>query len=354
MTNDELLAKMLDGTITPAENKQLTSEALKNSTLAEAITQLRHVEALLALSPNNYSAATEEYLKSIEDEIAEKVRDNRRKPVPILPPYIDTKWNWNILLYTVSAILTVGAAGYFGYTALTTPSKNPATNPTETVDKQLTDQTLKADPAQGSSNANPSAQSTTRNNIGSNSNQNNINSSPSDQVSYFKSHQNQSNSNDLGQSIHQPVAEQPSQPQQIATRTEVPSDANLNEIDGAASSSADKKMEQITLLTNQLVEKHAIGDKVGEMALNKQIGMLYSKSGKHDIALRYLDLALTHSRSVNAKSEEGLILGEIGLLELKSGNKDSAMSKLQQAIDLLSKSGLNHDKLSRELAKITK
>ncbi len=347
MTNDELLAKMLDGTITPAEKSLLSSEALKNATLAEAIVQLQRVEALLAQSPHSYSAATEEFLKSIEDEIAEKVRDNRRKPVPILPPYIDTKWNWNILLYSVSAILTVGAAGYFGYTVLTTPSKkaqeNPpaivenqsANRPTTTIEQSLQQPTdVPPQPTSGKvipSNSFKSIESATPQQLGEH---------------------NSLNKPELNASAKQnqaPIETQP--PKNPDNQT---NNSPLVQMDGIASSGTNKDQQVISSLSAQLIEKHAIGDKFSEMTLNKQIGMLYGKSGKHDDALRYLETALTHSRTVNAKSEEGAILGEIGLLESKFGNKDTAAAKLQQAIDLLSKNGINHDKWLRELTKLSR
>lgn len=361
MTNDELLAKMLDGTITPAEKSLLTSEALKNATLAQAIEQLQRVEALLAQSPHSYSAATDEFLKSIEDEIAEKVRDNRRKPVPILPPYIDTKWNWNILLYSVSAIITVGAAGYFGYTALTTPTKTlqstpdaqvsaPAINmpqPVSTSDSPVMRPTTA--PAQPTSGKVVSTRP-------------DVHSVPVQQQNLahqqnVQQPQSQLQSSNSGTS--NPVAAAPlplsSAPVTTTKTTDTPANNGANEVEGKTASEGTIKLQQKRMaLLAQLAEKRSGGDKFGEMALNKQIGMLYSSDGKHDEALKHFETALSHSRSVNARNEEGLILGEIGLLESKFGNKEIAITKIQQAIDILSKAGMNHDKWTRELLKLTK
>jgi tetratricopeptide (TPR) repeat protein len=343
MTNDELLAKMLDGTITPTEKSLLTSEALKNATLAQAIEQLQRVEALLAQSPHSYSAATDEFLKSIEDEIAEKVRDNRRKPVPILPPYIDTKWNWNILLYSVSAILTVGAAGYFGYTAFTTPTKKAIENPQAIAHNQSPQQPI-GSPQSSQPTAVP-PQPTSGRVIPSNSYRNIESGTPQQTLglehnSLLKPESNPSTN-------QAPVSTLP-------TKSSENTPPDNGELDGIASSGSNKDQQMINTLSAQLAEKRASGDKFSEMTLNKQIGMLYGKRGKRDEALRYLETALTHSRAVNAKSQEGAILGEIGLLESKHGNKDLAAAKIQQAIDILAKNGLNHDKWTRELSNLSK
>lgn len=361
MTNDELLAKMLDGTITPAEKSLLNSEALKNATLAEAIEQLQRVETLLAQSPHSYSAATDEFLKSIEDEIAEKVRDNRRKPVPILPPYIDTKWNWNILLYSVSAIITVGAAGYFGYTALTTPTKTLQHTPDAHVSTPANTMPLPV-----STNDFPVTRPTTAPAQPTSgkvvSNQPNVHSIPEHQQISTQHQDIQQPKSQIQSSNSAPTSPVPSAPQSpssapvtIAKTTESPINNGANEVEGKTASEGTMKLQQKRMaLLAQLAEKRSVGDKFGEMALNKQIGMLYSSDGKHDEALKHFETALSHSKSVNARNEEGLILGEIGLLESKFGNKEIAITKIQQAIDILSKAGMNHDKWTRELSKLTK
>lgn len=360
MTNDELLAKMLDGTITPAEKSLLTSEALKNATLAEAIEQLQRVETLLAQSPHSYSAATEEFLRSIEDEIAEKVRDNRRKPVPILPPYIDTKWNWNILLYSVSAILTVGAAGYFGYTALTTGKKaTTAPSPTVVVAQPSGENPQAAKEIPMTSTPGPTtapAQPTYGKVIPK---QGTLQTAP-DMHAASKTDVPNTPILTTPQTDNRTSAQTPANPLPTAALTpsknaETIANNGSREVEGSAASEGSiKRQQKRTELLALLAEKRSGGDKVGEMTLNKQIGMLYSSDGKHDEAVKYLEAALAHSRSINSRNDEGIILGEIGLLESKFGNKDLAVSKLQQAIDILTKAGMNHDKLSRELTKLTR
>lgn len=328
MMNNELLAKMLDGTLTDSERKILNSEAAAHPEFALELDQLRRIEAMLAKSGNRYDIPTPAFLQSVEDEIAQKVRDSRSvKPIPILPPYLfDTKFNWNLLIMACSGLVTIASLGYLGYNKLYPPEPI-------VIIEQTT-------PIQQAENIAIQNQQPT----------------PKKHLEVRPS---------IAQS-KQPISLLTSQNTLLPDRkivsdngsqqNYIPALTTKDSLDGsiAASYGSNTQLPKIQKMLAQLNEKRTSGDKIAEMSLNKKIGLLYNQDGNLTEARKYLEEALVLARHTNIREEEGNIMGEIGLIENKSGNPEKASVKIRQAIDILTTSGVSTARWAKELSSIHK
>jgi hypothetical protein len=328
MINNELLAKMLDGTLSESERSLLQSEAVSHPEIADEIAQLQRIEKMLVTSGNRYDIPTPSFLKSVEDEIAQKVRDSRSiKPVPILPPNFDTKFNWNLLIMTCSGLVTIGSLGYLGYTKYYTPA--PIVRVEQTLETATTPSNLQTTVETSQSTYPISREQVSR-----------------------KNQTSVKNAVQLSQSEVKPE----SKPEQTATSTDNAKDFSKPEVSGSIDPqyNDNSSRNQIQSMIGQLEEKQRMKDKFAEMTLNKRIGLLYSQSGNGSDAKKYLENALLLAHNTNTREEEGILLGEIGLVESKLGNSELAASKIRQAIDILTSLGINTEKWTKALSVIHK
>ncbi|MBI3257981.1 MAG: tetratricopeptide repeat protein [Ignavibacteriae bacterium] len=325
MTNNELLAKMLDGTLTASERTILNAEAAAHPEFANELEQMKRIESILTKSGNRYDIPTPAFLQSVEDEIAQKVRDSRSvKPIPILPPNIfDIKFNWNLLIMACSGLVTIASLGYYGYNKLYPPAPI-------VISEQQTAQ-------QPESTTNPLAQSPQI----SRSNEKSISVARKQSLTIHSTENT---------AIEQSKAIVEKSPNQLLAAKET----NKDSIDAsiASNSNANTLTQKIQKTLSELNEKRAAGDKINEMSLRKQVGLLYSQAGSNSEAHKYLSEALEIAKSNNFRQAEGNILGEIGLIEKQMGNMDSAINKLHQAIDILNSSGSPSAKWTKALSNI--
>lgn len=334
MINNELLAKMLDGTLTDSERMILTKESAINPELANEVAQLQRIDAILAKSGYQYDAPTPAFLKSVEDEIAQRVKDSRKvKPVPFIPPIFDTKFNWNIFIMACSGIVTISSLGYLGYNKLfRVDSINPIT-----LEHSLTSE--------------PISISQTSPHISSETSTTKFYSNQQKTEIKNNNKQNVQLTDNLGASDNIDNKQKMNLTQPNQTK-----DFSKNELDAsiAASSGANTPIVDIQNKLNQLTEKRTQGNKIAEMSLNKQIGLLYNQEGNPTEAKKYLDEALRLAQNTSIKEEEATILGELGLIDNKLGYSDKAIIKIRQAIEILNSTGNNTSRWTKELSTLQK
>lgn len=325
MTNNELLAKMLDGTLTASERTILNAEAAAHPEFANELEQMKRIESILTKSGNRYDIPTPAFLQSVEDEIAQKVRDSRSvKPIPILPPNIfDIKFNWNLLIMACSGLVTVASLGYYAYNKLYPPNpivvteQQTVSQPENTVNS--TDRSVQSSPVKAKS----------------------ISAAPKQT---YSNHTIQNSGTDLQKTIAENNSSQKSESLLTDKDTVsgiVKQNTNLN-----------TDTPDIQKLLLELNEKRTAGDRISEMRIKKQIGMLYTSSRNNSEAHKYLNEALEIAKNMKIRDAEGSITGEIGLVEMKMGNTEIAVAKIHQAIDILNASGNSSAKWTKELSKL--
>lgn len=329
MINSELLAKMLDGTLTDAERTILNNESALHPELANEVAQLQRIDAMLANSGLQYDTPTPAFLKCVEDEIAQRVRDSRSiKPVPFIPPIFDTKFNWNLLIMACSGIVTISSLGYLGYTKLYRTELTTIS----VIENNSTQQPIL-------------------------SIQSPINTVTQQETSNSNERQNQIiTSKGTSTRLSSELTTDNSKQKLITNQLVQQKDYSKNELDAmiAASSGANIQLTDIQNKLNLLNEKRLQGDKFSEMTLNKQIGLLYNLGGNPIEAKKYLEEALKLAQISSIKDEEATILGELGLIDYKLGYPDRATYKIRQAIDILTSVGNNASRWTKELSRLQK
>ncbi|MEO5929263.1 MAG: tetratricopeptide repeat protein [Candidatus Kapaibacterium sp.] len=99
---------------------------------------------------------------------------------------------------------------------------------------------------------------------------------------------------------------------------------------------SDNYAAQITKSNAEYAKAVATGNKIDQAIAAKQLGILYRDiDGKQNDARSWLEKSISLAHDANVAEVEAQAHGELGLLEKKLGNRDKAIDQLQKCIDLM-------------------
>lgn len=102
-----------------------------------------------------------------------------------------------------------------------------------------------------------------------------------------------------------------------------------------ASRSEDALRDALRLFNEALEKSRALGDKVGEGNMLRNIGNVYLDTGQPQKALAFLEQALPLFRQAGDKAGEASTLGNIGFVQEKPGRLPDAERSLKDALALV-------------------
>lgn len=302
MTTDELIAKLLDGTLSANEQQQLDALIASSPELAEEVHSLTTVEQLLRSQPQPLIAEeSEAFLCTVENRIATTFASQRKATV------IGTKTATWLVAIPLALLLGGVSISLFQPSATQTdgPQRTeevppalhmelpaPLHTPVSTLPSQTKPQAVAAQRVETAQRGS-SAQQLHSNELPVSANEQPIANS---EIAYADIQGNARIANQQGSSVH--------------------------------IESYRKQFEQF--LQN--------GNKVQAAITAKTIGVLHRQSGNTNEAENFLLLALKLSREVQLTEYEAEALGELGLTAKAKGNAEEARTYLRSCVTLLENS----------------
>lgn len=312
MTTDELIAKLLDGTLSANEQLHLNSLMASSPELAEEVHSLTTIEQLLRSQPQPLiTEESEAFLHTVENRIATAVSSQRKATV------IGTK----AAAWLVAIPLAVLLGGMS--ISLLQPS---ATQTNETQRVEATPPALQIE-VPVSFHAPVSTPTSQSNNQVSTAQQTEIKSQR------HSTEQQEANTNELFASAN----EQPATNSETA-HADIQGNANI-----ANQQNTNNYIESYRKQFEQFLQD---GNRAQAAITAKTIGVLHRQSGNTTEAQHFLLLALKLSREVHLVEYEAEALGELGLTAKAKGNADEARTYLRSCVTLL-ENGPNTALLSR-------
>jgi hypothetical protein len=324
MTTDELIEKLLDGTISSPERQQLQEQMAASPALAEEVHRLTVVEKLLTVEEEESEVATAvPFLRSVENTIAASIAVAGASQTA----QVSSGGGFFRMLYAPLLVL-LGGIGVF----LAWPSspENPAsvqqqeqidTPPSLSVQTPAVEETT------------PPVSTTTE--------------APTERTTVRPSAQPQEHiTNNRMESEKTPDTEA------VAI---TPSPENSASIE-KNSNTTNKQLDQFGELHDAYTAHLQQGDNVKAAITAKSLGSLYRKQGDLQQAQVYLQSSLELSRKAHLPEYEAEALGELGLLANDNGNQESAREYISSCIELLRKSGATSSlqRWEKQLARLQK
>jgi hypothetical protein len=299
MTNEELLAKYLENSLSETESAEFQKLINTSPEFARDVRELSKIEAFL--STGTISAAIpEDFLASVEHHVTEKIHHDKYHA-----PGSGNAFN-KILsgFWIIPMIFLLGVGGY--YLLRNTDEKIQQNQETPApVLKEEISQT----PEVQSIPEQPSAQKETS-------------QSTRENPSIVQN--------------EEAVSQQPTRnPDELQLKAE------------NAQSNSDKIAFEKT--REKLNSARAEGKKATEAALLKQMGMIAAKMSNITEARAYLNDAMNLARSLHLTELEAESTGELGLIFKKEGNTEMATGHFKKAIELLKASGQSTERWEKEI-----
>lgn len=304
MNNEELIARLLDGSITEAEKSELDAQIAQSPVLAQEVRELMVVENLLAKDEAE-DVVPVGFLSSVENKVATIIAGAGAagiggaalesilggKAAAGAATTATTIFGAKAIVVVVSA-LAIGGGSWAAFSILSPKPDNSQQNPPAIVQQQTQ---IQQDPASEV----PKAESIL---------------------------------------VPTPIADKkiPTQREEnIASADNGNSAKEQREIGGKISSPVPEGEKMLQIYQNELAGKQSSGDKAGIALTSKKIGVLYRNLGNKSESAKYLEQALRNSRAIGLHEVEAETLGEIGLLESAHGNRENAMKSIQECLTIL-------------------
>lgn len=317
MTTDELIAKLLDGTISVAERQQLQTLAASSPALAEEIHRLTVIENLLASGEEDKEmAAATPFLRSVEQSIAASIAAGGTVSAGSgsIPRMIFTP-----------LLVLLGGIGIF----LAWPSSDEPTTVREQYDTPPSlSMHVPATPEAVVPDGPAAAE-------------------PVERPVETRRPVSRSAETPVEREITVPPTAEPTVPEVETTQDgKAFIDNTLNS--GSAVS------RQLEVLQNSYEASLKQGDNVKAAMTAKSLGSLYRNHGRMQQAQTYLQTSLELSRKARLQEYEAEALGELGLLARDTGNTTAAREYISSCIELLQKSGVTSSlqRWEKELARL--
>ncbi len=323
MNDDALLAKMLDGTLSPAERQTLAARKAISVELAEEAEQLADIEHLLVNSDMQFDRKQFEFLRAFEDRVADIIATEGSPAVEsqllkkstsgtqtkaqrpawyrigmlLIVPFL-----FNALQMRSSNVVPDAEAGIYG--PMPVKDQMAVFPPTTLADPlELAPIPAKTRTATGSKTS----------------------TLAKEEESEDKRTQNDKDS---------------------LRDTSTSKEGRSDVVNASVSlpTLAERVSALVSTLEGRLLDARASNDRALEAICAQKIGLLYRQCGREfsAIARQYLEQALRLARSSGLREVEAKALGEIALLEAQEGNRLKAALLLNECILLLEEGGFGN------------
>lgn len=302
MTTDELIAKLLDGTISSPEQQQLHEQMAASPALAEEVHRLTVIENLLTLEEEETEvAAAAPFLRSVENTIAASIAVGSQT-VQVNPSSLPR-------MFFAPLLVLLSGIGVF----LAWPSSD-APVPVQRQEQLDTPPSFSMQ-VPATKEAAPTVSTTQESSI---------------DVRPTARLRERAAENHI-------IAE--NKPNTRVTPVVPPSPENSASIENNSPAANDKQLNQFEELQTSYTAHLQQGDNVKAAIVAKSLGSLYRKQGDLQQAQTYLLSSLELSRKSHLPEYEAEALGELGLLAHDNGNQASAREYISSCIELLRQSG---------------
>lgn len=301
MTTDELIAKLLEGTISSTEQQQLHEQMAASPALAEEVHRLTVIENLLTLEEEETEvAAATPFLRSVENTIAASIAVGSQT-VQVNPSSLPR-------MFFAPLLVLLGGIGVF----LAWPSSD-APVPVQRQEQLDTPPSFSMH-VPATKEAAPIVSTTP---------ESSIEARPTARL------------RERSAENHTIAENRPNTP---VASVVPPSPENSASIEQTPTAN-DKQLNQFETLQTSYTAHLQQGDNVKAAIVAKSLGSLYRKQGNLQQAQTYLESSLELSRKARLPEYEAEALGELGLLARDNGNQAAAREYISSCIELLRKSG---------------
>lgn len=302
MTNDELLAKLLDNTLTEAERLELNVRMAASPHFAEEVREYLAVEEMLAKTKGSLTTAPAHLLQSVEQKTVATILTAAATTV-VAETAVRSTLSGRLLV-GISALVLSGAATWYLVTSSDPQPETPVQPIAEqqSNNKQVTPvpQTPLYSPAPPQEREHVQAQ----------------------QVPEEHVQQNQKNTE------QKPIV--PSSPVVPPPATDDAS-TNVNAQKNERNTASKQLEEQL----DAYKKYKANGNTISLMITAKKVGIVYRTLKELDNSRIYLEEALALAKTQHIDDEEAILTGELGLLEKERGALEPAKQLLQTCVDKL-------------------
>ena len=329
MNTEELIDRLLDGTLTDSELRQLESFMISDDAVSNQVREMLHLEEAMNRSANGHYAASEAYRQDVADRVKEKMRAESGALVGTsrigsmmvgFGSFMRGKAAIGIGILLASALivpLEFGGEIESGARPMLPSSsivddENGILPP---VGGSLTDVDVDRS-GLGAGNATAEEISSTV-----------PESEAADQVP--------------ADGIAAQAAEIPT-PVESVSHSKDGIEPGSEEAEyfseqfrGHATANTSKRrehLEKASRLHEEMREMEVSGDIVKAVQVRKQLGILYRGIGMHDESARYLDQVVVIARQEGIRDLEAAALGELGLLDRELGRIESARTRLEACV----------------------
>ncbi|HYF03280.1 MAG TPA: tetratricopeptide repeat protein [Patescibacteria group bacterium] len=304
MTNEELLAKYLEDSLSRGERAEFDRLVSSSPEFARDVQELSKIEGLLKSNPGLSAVpASDDFLASVENLVTDKIHHDKHHSSSTATTF--SKILSGMWIVPILMLIGIGAFFLLRNTDTQVPQQPPV------ADQPVIPQQQPMIPQQ---QPQPEIQSET---------------------SIPEPSANQS-------SIPQ-IQSEPQQPAQVRTPDQV--EATVSSTQSNDRALYDKTLEKLGTAREK-------GNRATEAALLKQMGILALRLGNIQEAKMYQRDAIALARSLKLVELEGEAMGEIGLVYKKEGDLGSALDGFKKAIDILKGAGKNPERWEKELKEI--
>lgn len=303
MTNDELLAKLLDNTLTEAERLELNVRMAATPHFAEEVREYLAVEEMLAKTKGSLTTAPAHLLQSVEQKTAATILTAAATTV-VAETAVRSTLSGRLLI-GISALVLSGAATWYLVT-----SGNPQPEvPVQPIAEQYNNN-KQVTPVPHTPVYSPAPQQKRE--------QVQAQRAPEEQIQ-----QNQNNT----------VHSQPIVPSSPVVPTP-PTDNTLPNVN-AQKNERNNASKQLEEQLDAYKKYKANGNTISLMITAKKVGIVYRTLKELDNSRLYLEEALALAKTQHIDDEEAIVTGELGLLEKERGALEPAKQLLQTCVDKL-------------------
>jgi tetratricopeptide (TPR) repeat protein len=302
MTNEELLAKYLENSLTDTESAEFQKLLNSSPEFARDVRELSKIEGFLTAGAIT-AAVPEDFLAGVENHVAEKIHHDKYHG-----PASGNAFN-KILsgFWIVPLLFLLGVGGYFLLRNSDEKVQPQQENPAVVLQEQSA-QTPEIQPQ------------------------------PETPVAHSE--------------LPQPKAENPAITQNDEITQQQPV-ANPDKMTASATKEKNNAQTAAFEKTQEnLLKARAAGQKAQEAALLKQLGILSAKNGNTHEAKTYFNDGINLARTLRLTELEAESLGELGMVFKNEGDKGAAVDNFKKAIELLKRVNQPTERWEKELKSV--
>lgn len=319
MTNDELLSKLLDNTLTATERQELDARMAASPQFAEEVREYLAVEEMLFKTKASLTTAPAPLLTSVEQKTAAVIAT--AAATTAVTGTAARSLLTGRLLAVVSTVLLGGAATWYIVTSGNTTADNTIRS---VAAPTSTEQQAYQAPVSPSALPQPKDRPRTEQ-IPTQAGQQQVQAAQAQ-----REVQKQTAEAQAAQHLP-PVTDEHQPVRQLSDNTSVD---NQN-MEADKKDNTDDTKKQLSRQLDEYKAYKASGNAFGLLLAAKKVGITYRALKQFDNSRIYLEEALSLARSQHVDEEEAIVTGELGLLEKERGAVNQAEQLLQSCISKL-------------------